>query len=44
MTFTEPRADPFRDTLRTAGFYNEWRQRFGEEEWKLLEKYSGALA
>src|SRR4051812_14194083 len=44
MTFTEPKADPFRDTLRTAGFYNEWRQRFGEEGWKLLEKYSGALA
>jgi TRAP-type transport system periplasmic protein len=44
LTFTEPNADPFRDTLRKAGFYTEWRQKFGEEGWNILEKYSGALA
>ena len=35
---------PFRETLSKAGYYKEWRSRFGEEAWTLLEKYAGQLA
>ena len=33
-----------RNALKTAGFYKEWREKFGEDAWKTLEKYSGALS
>jgi len=35
---------PFRDKLRQAGFYAEWKGRYGEEAWELLEKAAGKLA
>ena len=35
---------PFQDALKAAGFYAEWRGKFGEEAWKVLERYSGALS
>lgn len=35
--------DSFRQQLKTAGFYKEWRGKVGEDAWKLLEKYSGEL-
>jgi TRAP-type transport system periplasmic protein len=35
---------PFQAALRTAKFYSEWRQKYGEDAWKILEKYSGNLA
>jgi tripartite ATP-independent transporter DctP family solute receptor len=31
----------FRDTLRRAGFYGEWRTRFGEPAWALLQAGAG---
>lgn len=34
---------PFRDTLRSAGFYTEWKSKFGTQYWSLLEKYVGTL-
>ena len=34
----------FRAKLQSAGFYKEWRQKFGDEGWKLLEKYAGAIS
>jgi TRAP-type C4-dicarboxylate transport system substrate-binding protein len=43
MTFTKPDTGPFRDALRKAGFYVEWRGKFGEEAWSVLEKSSGKL-
>jgi TRAP-type transport system periplasmic protein len=43
LQFNKPDPIPFRDTLRSAGFYAEWRGKFGEEAWKVLEKYTGAL-
>lgn len=43
MTFVTPDPAPFRRNLIKAGFYSEWRKRFGEEAWGLLEKYSGPL-
>ena len=43
LVFNDPDPLPFRDVLKTSGFYAEWRGRFGGEAWGLLEKYSGAL-
>ena len=35
---------PFRDKLRAAGFYTEWKGKYGEEAWAILEKSVGKLA
>jgi tripartite ATP-independent transporter DctP family solute receptor len=34
---------PFRDKLKQAGYYAEWRGKMGAEAWSALEKYTGAL-
>jgi len=39
---TEP--GPFQEALRKAGFYAEWKGRFGDESWAILEKSVGKLA
>jgi len=44
MVFNAPSPELFRDALRKAGFYDEWKQKFGPEAWAALEKYSGKLA
>ncbi len=44
MVFNKPDHAPFRDKLRKAGFYNDWKGRYGEEGWSILEKYTGKLA
>jgi tripartite ATP-independent transporter DctP family solute receptor len=44
MVFNAPPAAPFRDQLRKAGFYAEWKSKFGEEGWSLLEKSVGKLS
>jgi tripartite ATP-independent transporter DctP family solute receptor len=33
----------FRDHLRNAGFYKEWREKFGEQAWKNLEEHAAGL-
>lgn len=43
LTFTTPDKQAFRTILKDAGFYAEWKKRFGDEPWALLEKYSGPL-
>jgi tripartite ATP-independent transporter DctP family solute receptor len=43
MVFNATRADSFRDRLREGGFYAEWKAKFGDEAWALLERYSGKL-
>ncbi len=44
MIFNTPQStDPFRDKLRTAGYYVEWKNKFGDEAWATLEKYVGKL-
>jgi tripartite ATP-independent transporter DctP family solute receptor len=35
---------PFRDKLRSAGFYTEWKGKYGDEAWTILEKSVGKLA
>jgi tripartite ATP-independent transporter DctP family solute receptor len=44
MIFNTPNIDPFRATLTKAGFYKEWKGKFGDEAWAKLEKYAGKLA
>lgn len=44
LTFNTVNKKPFQETLKSAGFYSEWRGKFGEEAWKTLERYSGALS
>jgi tripartite ATP-independent transporter DctP family solute receptor len=36
--------EPFRQKLRQAGFFNEWKGKYGEEAWSVLEKYTGKIA
>lgn len=44
MVFNYPEVKSFRDKLSKAGFYQEWRGKFGTEAMGKLEKYSGKLA
>ena len=44
LTFNQPSPDSFRAKLRDAGFYGEWKGRFGDEAWGLLEEAVGKLA
>jgi tripartite ATP-independent transporter DctP family solute receptor len=43
LTFNTVDKKPFQQALKAAGFYGEWRQKYGEDAWKILEKYSGNL-
>ncbi len=44
LTFNQPAVGPFRDKLRTAGFYAEWKGKYGDQAWDLLEKAVGKLS
>ena len=44
LTFNTVNKKPFQEALKAAGFYAEWRGKFGEDAWKMLERYSGALS
>lgn len=44
LDFNRPDPAPFRDKLRAAGFYTEWKNKYGDEAWVLLEKSVGKLA
>ena len=44
MVFNQPAPDSFRARLRDGGFYNEWKNKFGDEAWAVLEQSSGRLA
>lgn len=43
MVFSRPDPAPFREVLKKAGFYVQWREKFGDEAWTRLEKYVGKL-
>jgi len=43
MAFNATDADKFRAALRSAGFYAEWKQKYGAEAWAVLESQVGAL-
>ncbi len=44
LVFNQPTVAPFRDKLRSAGFYAEWKGKYGEHAWELLEKAVGKLS
>ena len=44
MVFNKPDPQSFRDALKKAGFYDEWKKNYGPEAWALLEKFTGSLA
>jgi tripartite ATP-independent transporter DctP family solute receptor len=44
LVFNKPDPAPFREALAKAGFYNEWRGKYGEEAFAILEKSVGKLA
>jgi tripartite ATP-independent transporter DctP family solute receptor len=34
----------FQAKLQSAGFYKEWKEKFGADLWAMLEKYAGAIS
>jgi tripartite ATP-independent transporter DctP family solute receptor len=44
LVFNKTDAAPFRDKLRSAGFYTEWKGKYGDEAWAILEKSVGKLS
>ena len=42
MAFNTPNAEAFRAQLRKAGFYAEWKKKYGDEAWAILEKSVGS--
>ncbi|MCK7475951.1 MAG: TRAP transporter substrate-binding protein [Rhodopseudomonas palustris] len=43
LIFNQPDVAMFRDKLRKAGFYAEWKGKYGDQAWSLLEKAVGTL-
>lgn len=43
LVFNDPKLAAFREQLIKSGFYSEWKQKYGEEAWALLEKHTGKL-
>ena len=43
MAFNKADSASFREALRKAGFYAEWKGKFGDEAWGLLERSVGNL-
>ena len=44
IAFKTVEKEPFRERLRQAGFFNDWKQKYGEEAWSVLEKFTGKIA
>ncbi|CAN5304429.1 TRAP transporter substrate-binding protein [soil metagenome] len=44
MVFNEAKSDSFRSRLREAGFYSDWKSKFGDEAWSILERSTKKLA
>ena len=44
MAFNDTDADKFRAALREAKFYSEWKQKYGDQAWAVLEKQVGTLS
>jgi tripartite ATP-independent transporter DctP family solute receptor len=43
LVFNQPDLKPFREKLRQAGFYAEWKAKYGDEAWSILERSTGKL-
>jgi tripartite ATP-independent transporter DctP family solute receptor len=44
MVFNSTDPEKFRTALRTAGFYAEWKEKYGAQAWAVLESQVGALS
>jgi TRAP-type transport system periplasmic protein len=44
MVFNRPEKKQFRNALSRAGYYAEWKKKYGADAWSKLEKYSGSLS
>ena len=44
LVFNQPKTQAFREQLQKAGFYAEWKAKYGDEAWAILEASSGKLA
>ena len=44
MVFNNTDPEKFRAALRSAGFYAEWKEKYGAEAWAVLESQVGALS
>src|ERR1700730_3274416 len=44
LVFNQPDVTPFREKLRSAGFYSEWKGKYGYQAGALLEKSGGKLS
>ena len=44
MVFNETKPDSFRSRLRDANFYGEWKTKFGDDAWAILERSTKKLA
>jgi TRAP-type transport system periplasmic protein len=44
LQFNAADPEPFRARLKAAGFYKDWRGRFGDEAWQALEAAVGSLS
>ncbi len=44
LVFNQPKTQAFRDHLQKAGFYAEWKGKYGDEAWSILERSTGKLA
>jgi tripartite ATP-independent transporter DctP family solute receptor len=43
LEFVEVDKPAFREALKTAGFYAEWKKKYGDEAWGILESEVGSL-
>ncbi|WP_321797586.1 TRAP transporter substrate-binding protein [Caballeronia sp. J97] len=43
MVVSDPTKAPFREKLVSAGYYKDWKAKFGPEAWAKIEKYTGPL-
>jgi TRAP-type C4-dicarboxylate transport system substrate-binding protein len=43
LVFNDVDPASFRETLTKSGFYSEWKTKFGDDAWALLEDAAGKL-
>ncbi|MDE2363541.1 MAG: TRAP transporter substrate-binding protein [Hyphomicrobiales bacterium] len=43
LKFNDVDRAPFADSLKKAGYYRDWKEKFGADAWAVLEKYTGPL-
>jgi tripartite ATP-independent transporter DctP family solute receptor len=44
LTFVDVDKPAFREALKTAGFYADWKKKYGDEAWSILESEVGTLS